>query len=110
MSGGLPPSIRVLSTVSWLEPMLSTWTAMPVACLEVGDRGGEAVALAAGPLRLDRDLLAVERLVGAERLVQLRVAGGGGGDAYDGILRQGAAGAAERRGGDRQPSQHRRLA
>ena len=31
MSGGLPPSIRVLSTVSWLEPMLSTWTAMPVA-------------------------------------------------------------------------------
>ena len=31
MSGGLPPSIRVLSTVSWLEPMLSTWIAMPVA-------------------------------------------------------------------------------
>ena len=31
MSGGLPPSIRVLSTVSWLEPMLSICTAMPVA-------------------------------------------------------------------------------
>ena len=31
MSGGLPPSTRVLSTVSWLEPMLSTWIAMPVA-------------------------------------------------------------------------------
>jgi len=31
MSGGLPPSIRVLSTVSWLEPMLSTWIVMPVA-------------------------------------------------------------------------------
>ena len=31
MSGGLPPSMRVLSTVSWLEPMLSTWIVMPVA-------------------------------------------------------------------------------
>ena len=31
MSGGWPPSTRVLSTVSWLEPMLSTWTLMPVA-------------------------------------------------------------------------------
>ena len=31
MSGGLPPSIRVFSTVSWLEPMLSIWTLMPVA-------------------------------------------------------------------------------
>ena len=30
-SGGLPPSIRVLSTVSWLEPMLSIWILMPVA-------------------------------------------------------------------------------
>ena len=42
---------------------------------EVLDRRGEAFALAAGPLRLDRDLLAVERLVGAECLVQLGVAG-----------------------------------
>jgi len=31
MSGGWPPSMRVLSTVSWLEPMLSTWITMPVA-------------------------------------------------------------------------------
>ena len=30
-SGGLPPSMRVFSTVSWLEPMLSTWILMPVA-------------------------------------------------------------------------------
>jgi hypothetical protein len=30
-SGGVPPWIRVLSTVSWLEPMLSTWILMPVA-------------------------------------------------------------------------------
>ena len=30
-SGGAPPSMRVRSTVSWLEPMLSTTTSMPVA-------------------------------------------------------------------------------
>ena len=30
-SGGCPPWMRVRSTVSWLEPMLSIWTLMPVA-------------------------------------------------------------------------------
>ena len=56
-SGGAPPSMRVLSTVSWLEAMLSTWTIDAGRRLEIGD-GGEAGALAAGPLRLDGDLLA----------------------------------------------------
>src|SRR6185295_18063727 len=41
---------------------------------EVLDRRREAFTLAAGPLRLDRDLLAVEVLRG-QRLVQLLVAG-----------------------------------
>ena len=67
--------MRVFSTVSWLEPMLSILILMPVAVCEVGERGSEVGAFAADPLGLDRDDLAVERLVGAECLVQLRVAG-----------------------------------
>ena len=31
MSGGAPPSIRLLRTVSWLEGTLSIWIVMPVA-------------------------------------------------------------------------------
>src|SRR6185437_9319534 len=56
--------------------------------LEVGDRIGEARCLAAGPLCLDRDLLALERLAGAERLVELRVASRNGGKVLGGRSRR----------------------
>ena len=45
-SGGLPPSMRVFSTVSWLEPMLSIWILMPVA---VAKSATEAAKLVPSP-------------------------------------------------------------
>ena len=55
--------------------MLSCTTSIPVAASKSRDRGVEVGAFATDPLRLDRHSLAVERLVGAERRVQLGVAG-----------------------------------
>ena len=60
-SGGLPPSMRVFSTVSLLEPMLSIWILMPVAAAKSATAEAKADAFTTDPLGLDGDRLALER-------------------------------------------------
>ena len=74
MSGGLPPSMRVLSTVSWLEPMLSTWIAIPVALAKSAIAAAKPTPSPPVHCVWIETFLPLKSLV-VERLVQLLVAG-----------------------------------
>ncbi len=77
MSAAAPPLSDTLTSVScWPEGTSATLDIDARGRLEGRQRRGEVVALAADPLGLHRDLGALEGLVGAQRLVELGVAGG----------------------------------